>query len=173
MGGLGLGWQQKELSSFLPKPSLQFCSTVPSPPPPPPPPPPMLEKLPRNAAGSFVKVFLTMVVVDIVVLFTIIEKLWKDLSNLSWWDRLQPELFISILIFWGFSCKVSDVNNTSTLSPLQINITFCFKSGMICTHFCLLVGNFMVCCWVLLKSFLHALILSLRILVWLSLAAAR
>ena len=91
MGGLGLDLQHSEVSSFFSKPS--FPSTNPSPP------PPRLEKLPRKAAGSFVKVFLTMVVVDIVVLLTIVEKLWKDLSNLSWWDRLLPtgtELFISI-----------------------------------------------------------------------------
>ena len=57
-------------------------------------------KLPRNAAGSFVRVFLRMVVVDIVVLLTIVEKLWKDLSNLPCWDKLAAGLFISILVFF-------------------------------------------------------------------------
>ena len=39
-----------------------------------------------------------MVVVDIVVLLTIVEKLRRDLRNLSWWDKLPKgtELLISI-----------------------------------------------------------------------------
>ena len=41
-----------------------------------------------------------MVVVDIVVLLTIVEKLWKDLSNLPCWDKLAAGLFISILVFF-------------------------------------------------------------------------
>ena len=101
LGGFGLGWQQEEFSSFFSKPS--FFSTTPSSPPPPPPPPPRLEKLPRK--GSFVKVFLTMVVVDIVVRLTIVEKLWKDLNNLSCWDRpllAGATLFISIFSQFSF-----------------------------------------------------------------------
>ena len=76
---------------------FSFSSFFP-PPPPPPPPSSTGEKLPKNAAGTFVRVFLRMVVVDIVVLLTIVEKLRRDLRNLSWWDKLPAgtELLISI-----------------------------------------------------------------------------